>query len=334
MKQIKANELTEKTKHSMKTRILTAIIGLLVVVPLICLGDWFLFALLVVVTGVAVYEIVHAIKPGYHIWLYIVTALTGVLVTFWPLFDHFMVKQTFESHIFTMFGSLIIPFSATFVYAAILLFASVVDKKMSVSDAFSLFGLSTIVFLGLQALLYIRFIPSYATPSWVVSEIDRSPFINFYDNFASASLFAYILIGTFFTDIGAYFVGVFFGKHKINERISPNKTVEGFIGGIVISAIVSMVFGFVLAAVNRPMLNMFDWKHFYNIVIVSVLMPLFATLGDFAFSAIKRHYAIKDYGFILPGHGGVLDRLDSIIFAFIAASCYVEIFIKYVEVVA
>ncbi len=115
----------------------------------------------------------------------------------------------------------------------------------------------------------------------------------------------YILIATYMTDTGAYFAGRYFGKHKLNERISPKKTIEGSIGGYLLGAITSFVFG---ATFVYPMLSV------WFIGILSLLMPIFGQIGDLAFSAIKRHFNVKDYGSIFPGHGGVLDRIDSLIF--------------------
>ena len=125
------------------------------------------------------------------------------------------------------------------------------------------------------------------------------------------------------TDIGAYFVGILFGKHKMNERISPKKTWEGFWGGIVFSVVISLSFAFILAATNNPLLTFLDMNHWYFIVILSLGMPFFAVLGDFVFSSLKRHYEIKDFGKIIPGHGGILDRCDSLIFVAIFVAVFI-----------
>ena len=149
-------------------------------------------------------------------------------------------------------------------------------------------------------------------------------YFNVYENFRSSLLFVYIIFMTFATDIGAYFVGIFFGRHKINERISPKKTWEGFLGGIIVSFIISSSVGLILSACNVPILEgVLDLQHWYWILVFSLATPLFATLGDFVFSSFKRTYNIKDFGNIMPGHGGVLDRLDSVIFAFIAAAIFI-----------
>ncbi len=117
----------------------------------------------------------------------------------------------------------------------------------------------------------------------------------------------YVLLATFVTDTGAYFFGVFFGKHKMIPRISPNKTWEGAVGGYFSGLVVSMIFGLaVLKAVPAAM-----------IICGSILLPVVAQIGDLSYSAIKRHFGIKDFGNLLPGHGGVLDRIDSMTFCLI-----------------
>lgn len=114
----------------------------------------------------------------------------------------------------------------------------------------------------------------------------------------------HIVLATYATDTGAYFCGRFFGKHKLNERISPKKTIEGSIGGWISGAVLSFVFAwFFLPEVPLEFL-----------LLTSLLMPVVGQIGDLAFSAIKRHMGIKDFGNIFPGHGGVLDRIDSLIF--------------------
>ena len=108
----------------------------------------------------------------------------------------------------------------------------------------------------------------------------------------------------FINDAGAYFAGLYFGKHKLAPVLSPNKTIEGVIGGIVAS-----VFSMVLYAV---ILQLADFRVSYGLVVLYGLLGAIAgAFGDLCFSVIKRQTGIKDYGKLMPGHGGVLDRFDS-----------------------
>jgi phosphatidate cytidylyltransferase len=118
-------------------------------------------------------------------------------------------------------------------------------------------------------------------------------------------------MGTFFTDIGAYLIGTFFGKHKMNVRVSKNKTWEGFFGGVGVSFLGSFTFGMVLAIMGTPLLPFLTLDQWYWILLISVTMPLIATLGDFTFSIIKREFGIKNFSNVLGEHGGILDRVDS-----------------------
>ncbi|WP_409294348.1 phosphatidate cytidylyltransferase [Peribacillus sp. SCS-26] len=105
-------------------------------------------------------------------------------------------------------------------------------------------------------------------------------------------------------DSGAYFIGKAAGKNKLWPDISPNKTIEGAIGGIVCGLLVAVVFALFID-IPEPL-----WK----LLAISVFISVFGQIGDLVQSAYKRVYGVKDSGKLLPGHGGVLDRLDSLIF--------------------
>ena len=112
---------------------------------------------------------------------------------------------------------------------------------------------------------------------------------------------------TYANDTGAYFAGYFFGKHKFNERVSPKKTWEGSIGGFLASllaaAVMWLIFPELLGSLTTAL-------------IIGVVLGIGGQMGDLMFSLIKRHYNIKDYGSFLPGHGGALDRVDSLLINF------------------
>lgn len=106
-------------------------------------------------------------------------------------------------------------------------------------------------------------------------------------------------------DSGAYFIGRSYGKKKLWPMISPNKTIEGSIGGIVSGVIVGIVF---------VLLGVFPESGIIEIILITLLISAGGQVGDLVESAFKRHYSVKDSGHILPGHGGILDRFDSLLF--------------------
>lgn len=125
------------------------------------------------------------------------------------------------------------------------------------------------------------------------------------------ALVIYCLILSWVADGGAYFVGCAFGKHKLAPVISPKKTIEGAVGGFVTAMIISLATAYIYA-------DVLNYVHgdlnFVNVVIISAACILMSMFGDLSFSAIKRQYNVKDFGNLLPGHGGVLDRFDSVLF--------------------
>ena len=121
------------------------------------------------------------------------------------------------------------------------------------------------------------------------------------------TLLALCFVIAWATDIFAYLVGRFFGKHTFS-KISPKKTIEGSVAGIIASIIISLIYLFIA--------NKF-WGIEYSylsISIISIVLSIISQIGDFVASTIKRFVDIKDYGNLLPGHGGMLDRIDSLIF--------------------
>jgi len=120
-----------------------------------------------------------------------------------------------------------------------------------------------------------------------------------------------VLFSIWATDSGAYFVGRKWGKHKLAPSISPNKTIEGSIGGIVVAWIVAIIFQFI-NPVEPNIVSLF--------ILVTVISAA-GQVGDLIESAVKRHVDVKDSGNILPGHGGILDRFDSLLFVFLVLIC-------------
>ncbi|WP_026689868.1 phosphatidate cytidylyltransferase [Alteribacter aurantiacus] len=114
----------------------------------------------------------------------------------------------------------------------------------------------------------------------------------------------FVLVLVWVTDSGAYFCGRFFGKHKLWPEISPKKTIEGSLGGIFFAILFGFVYSYFFPV----------YESWFVILLFILVVSIAGQLGDLVESALKRHYSVKDSGQVLPGHGGILDRFDSLIF--------------------
>jgi phosphatidate cytidylyltransferase len=138
-------------------------------------------------------------------------------------------------------------------------------------------------------------IPAWAALCWLHASQPMGPVW---------TLFALMIV--WIADSGAYFVGVRFGRHKLAPRVSPGKSWEGFAGGLVATVL--------LALVAIPVLGL-GWHRLPDLLLLTVVTTLFSVLGDLFESLLKRHAGAKDSSDLIPGHGGVLDRLDSLLAA-------------------
>lgn len=160
----------------------------------------------------------------------------------------------------------------------LLLVSTLVDKKYTVDDAaVSLLGLIYIGF-GFYSFIQVRA--------------------------ADAHLLMLILLIIWSTDTGAYLVGRQIGKNKLAPTLSPNKTIEGAVGGTVLATIIAAIY-----------LSFVTFQYSFMIMLaIMVVLSIAGQIGDLIESAMKRHYGVKDSGNLLPGHGGILDRFDSMLF--------------------
>ena len=164
------------------------------------------------------------------------------------------------------------------------------NDKYSIKDAFYL--ISGVLFLGISVALLI-----------MLRHIDLK-------------LFVFLFTITIATDTFAYITGSLIGKHKLLEKISPKKTWEGVIGGTILGTFISAMFYY--TCINSDI-------SLIKLILMCTILSLIGQIGDLVFSSIKRYFHIKDFSNIMPGHGGILDRLDSIIFVILGFTFFITL---------
>ena len=131
-------------------------------------------------------------------------------------------------------------------------------------------------------------------------------------------LFLYLIMIAVITDSFALFIGKMFGHHKLAPEISPNKTIEGLVGGVLVGTIISSIFYILfIKEINNIMLA----------IIMSLFLSLIGELGDLIKSTIKRYEKVKDFSNLIPGHGGIMDRVDSLMFIVLMYTLIINLFI-------
>ncbi len=228
------------------------------------------------------------------IWTVVLVGILAVVAVWELLWKSGLVRQlrpVIYSMVMALFVSCYSCFSwsatslkiAVFIYF-VLLFAETMLQQMK---------------LGFDKIA-ICFVSGMLLP-FLISSLAR---IQMYDNNRFCIMIPFII--AFLSDTGAYFVGCAIGKHKLAPKISPKKTVEGVVGGVLSAVLTMMLYGLVL---DRSFALQVNYLYF---AIYGVVGSIGSVFGDLCFSVIKRQAGIKDYGNIIPGHGGVLDRFDSI----------------------
>lgn len=291
----------------MNNRILVGGILAALGIPTIFVGGWFLLAFVCVALFFAIHEFTNA-RPHnkYKLIIHIFIMVMTFSFVFWIFVKHNLAAHQLDlaSWSFnTGLQELEVSTIGVAVTVGVLFLSSILNQNFKIDDATYLITMVILIGLSAQAVLFLRFFPEFSFKEWGID----------YSWWQTSLLIIYVFIGTFMSDIGAYFIGVLFGRSKMNPRISPKKTWEGFFGGVFFSFAFSMTFALIVSILGYPMLPFMSVDEWYWILVVSLAMPFMANLGDFLFSAIKRHFDIKDFSTILQEHGGILDRIDSLL---------------------
>ncbi len=286
----------------MKTRLITAIVLLLVLAVALITLTTFIFDIIVAVFCTwAMWEIFSAAKLAKSLHIFICFTIFSAISLFTVSFISYYL-------LFLLLFSFV-------VYLALFIMKNINSENLN--KILLVFALKFFVILCFFCVLYLKYY-----------------FLN--NDYGTNSLY-FILIAlncAWGADSSAYFAGRFFGKRKLSPEISPNKTVEGAIGGVIGSVIIGQVVTFIYANVANGLLstsyNNLDYTFYIFISIICALGAVFGIIGDLFASSIKRVCQVKDYGSIFPGHGGIMDRFDSVTFTVPFITVSALIFISYI----
>lgn len=254
----------------LKKRVISAVIGIVLLLILVFSGSFtfFMTAAALVILGIREFSRIIEVKSKL---LYFLLNLTAVLI----VFNAYLISNHYNY----------LPYGAILFFTLFCLYLYNISNYQQ--DEF--FKNISYQFLGI---IYIGGGLSFAV---FLRDFNSEPFFN-------TSALWFVLIATWLTDTGAYFIGKKFGSRPLAPLISPNKTIAGAIGGIATTAIFIIVVGLLTGILN------------FYFIFFALLFPIVAIMGDLFESCLKRDFQIKDTGNILPGHGGILDRFDSFIF--------------------
>ncbi len=260
----------------MKTRIISGAVAIVLLAGVLYFHDTLIFNTCIsLIAALMVYELFKALKLGKE---FVLESASLALVIVLPILADFLNIRDNLSIYF------IIAFAYAVIYALSLL---VGHKSVDMGDG-SLAAFYTVIIAAAMTSLVLIEGCGGGLGVWHL---------------------VLTFLGAWFADTGAYFAGTFFGKHKLCPEISPKKTVEGLIGGIVSNALVFMLVGFMIFKFTDS-----ADPNYLLLALMGVVCAVLGLIGDLLASLVKRRQGIKDYGNIMPGHGGALDRFDSVMF--------------------
>lgn len=262
----------------MKLRTITSVFILLVTIPLIIFSEYIIYPIaLAALSLIATYEILRALGVEKQ---YFLSVPAYILSASLPFGCYFVTAEKSQIYLLTIAALM-------FFYLIYIMGVSVFSRgNISYKIISEVFMSITYVIVSFSSLSIIRYIDKEVGVFWL----------------------GLVFIVSWASDSCAYVVGSFIGKHKLIPEISPKKTVEGAIGGIVGAIIAFLLYGLILDLAIPDM-----EVHYIVLAIYAIILSVVSQLGDLIASLIKREHGVKDYGDILPGHGGIMDRFDSIL---------------------
>ncbi len=254
----------------MRTRLISAIIALPIFIVPILLGGPLLYALIIIATCIGLYEFDRAFSLN-NPMIYSLQLIASLIL--------YLVMWLGKPGFYFTAGVLL--FIMLFIYYVLHYPRLKMDQ----------------VFYGLVGFYYIPVMLSHAILLRNMGDMGQ--------------IFIWLVfIISFGSDTFAYLVGRTLGKHKLSKELSPKKTIEGAVGGLIGAGLLCVIYA---AYVGSTMLHL-EFYHYIGIAIIGAVGSVFSQFGDISASAMKRVSGVKDFGKIMPGHGGLLDRIDSILF--------------------
>ena len=284
-------------------RVLTAVIGFpLVIILFVFANKYIIDCVATVIACIAIYEYFKASSKEVKnlSWIGYILAIGIALI------------HIVNTKIALMSLTILVPTILLILFLHII----ISDMKISLKDiAFAFLGIfyviSFIVFIPL-----VYGIGDTTNLSFLKEPSFADEIVNFYQKtlVSGKYLIWYVIFSAWGSDTLAFTIGMHFGKHKFS-KVSPNKTIEGCLAGIIGAFLFTMVYTIIIN--NNCGFGISYWK----IAILSIIFCIIGQIGDFVASAIKRYFGVKDYSNLFPGHGGMLDRIDSVMFIAPFAFC-------------
>ena len=263
----------------MLKRIITSIVALAVFIPILVFSDTWAFPIAMgIASAIGCCEMICCVGQKKNFWLFV--PISACAVAFPILTRAAIVAEKSFSEVMTFSVGLFLILAIYVLGVAVFK-----NKTLPVTDAGLAYASCAYTIAAFTSIVYIH---------------DFIPFGKY--------LYLLVFVCAWVTDSFAYFTGRFLGKHKLIHAVSPKKTVEGAIGGVLFCIGGVILYGLIIERffVSEGSAN-------YIVLALSALfMSVVSQVGDLIMSVIKRHYGIKDYGKLLPGHGGILDRFDSV----------------------
>ena len=246
-------------------------------IPILIFSEYLIFALLLSLLSLfALFEVFRAIGLERRLVICVPAYLMALA---YPILCYYLAG---DHHI----GMILLGAAALFVYMMYTFAVAVFNKG---------------------AIKFFEVAEAFCVSSYVIFSFGAISIMRYMEEDKGLLYIILMLVSAWGSDVFAYFTGRLLGRHKLIPEVSPKKTVEGAVGGIICAGGLSMLYGFIVSSFTELVPN------YIVLAVCGVLLAAFSQVGDLIASLIKREHGIKDYGNVFPGHGGVMDRFDSIL---------------------